>query len=182
MFARLREALSAGAGPRRRARSVEPARLARQHLGEAGHPARLPVRRHRRRVDGSRQLPFYDKDTLPLKKPGLARRRAHRARRIDGPRRRLPRARRHLHAADVREHRRVRRRGIADRLARAGRLVRADRRARARQRRRADRRRHRAGRRAARDRRRRGADRRQHRHLRRRDHQGARGRSPPARC
>ena len=52
--------------------SAEPHRLARQHLGEAGHPARLQVRRHRRRVDGSRPLPFYDKDTLPLKKPGLA--------------------------------------------------------------------------------------------------------------
>ena len=36
--------------------AVEPARLARQRLGEAGHPARLQVRRHRRRVDGSRQL------------------------------------------------------------------------------------------------------------------------------
>ena len=29
-------------------------RLARQHVGEAGHPARLPLRRHRRRVDGPR--------------------------------------------------------------------------------------------------------------------------------
>ena len=40
---------------RRRARSVRAGRLARQRLGQAGHPARLPVRRHRRRVDGSRQ-------------------------------------------------------------------------------------------------------------------------------
>ena len=72
VFARLREALSAG-----EVRAAEPDassadRLARQHLGEAGHPARLQVRRHRRRVDGPRPLPFYDKDTLPLKKPGLA--------------------------------------------------------------------------------------------------------------
>ena len=32
-----------------------PDRLARQHVGEAGHSPRLQVRRHRRRVDGSRQ-------------------------------------------------------------------------------------------------------------------------------
>ena len=43
-------------GARGRARCVEPGRLARQHVGEAGHPARLPVRRHRRRVDGPRPL------------------------------------------------------------------------------------------------------------------------------
>ena len=85
------------------------------------------------------------------------------------------RARRHLHAADVRQHRRVGRRAVAHRLARARRIVRAGRRARARQRRRADRRRHRAGRRAAGHRRRRSARRRQHRDLRRRGHQGARG-------
>ena len=58
--------------------------------------------------------------------------------------------RRHLHAADVRQHRRVRRRRLAGRFARARRLVRAGRRARAPQRGRADRRRHRAGRRACR--------------------------------
>ena len=120
--------------------------------------------------------PFYDKDTLPLKRFGRRRRRAHRAGRIVGARRRLPRAGRDLHAADVREHRRLGRRRLAHRLARAGRLVRAGRRARPHQRRRADRRRHRAGRRAAGHHRGRRARRRQHRDLRRRDHQGARGR------
>ncbi len=53
------------------------------------------------------RLPFYDKDTLPLKRPGLDARRPHRARRIGDPRRRVPGAGRHLHAADVREHRRL---------------------------------------------------------------------------
>ena len=43
-------------GARRRARRGEPDWLAREHVGEAGHPARVPVRRHHRRVDGSRPL------------------------------------------------------------------------------------------------------------------------------
>ena len=83
----------------------------------------------------------------------VERRRARRARRIVHPARRVPRAGRGVHAADVRERRRVRRRGHDDRFARARRLVRADRRARAPERRGADRRRARAGqRRAGRDR------------------------------
>ena len=36
--------------------------------------------------------PFFDKDTLPLKRLDRRRRRPHRARRLDGPRRRVPRA------------------------------------------------------------------------------------------
>ena len=151
-------------------------RLARQRVGEAGHPARLPLRRRRRHVGRPRQWPFYDKDTMPLKKPGVdagvrivpggstIRDGAFVAHGVD------------LHAADVRQHRRLRRRGHADRLARAGRIVRADRRARAPQRRRADRRRARAGRRAAGHHRRRRAGRRQHGRLR------GRGRSSSARC
>ena len=53
------------------------------------------------------RLPFYDKDTLPLKRPGLDARRPDRAGRIGDPRWRVSRAGRHLHAADVREHRRL---------------------------------------------------------------------------
>ena len=64
--------------------------------------------------------PFFDKDTLPLRLRGQ-RQRPRRARRVDDPRRRPCRTRRHLHAADVHQHRRLRRRGHADRLARAGR-------------------------------------------------------------
>ena len=41
-----------------------------------------------RHVDAAR-WPFFDKDTLPLKRPGVARRRAHRARRLVDPRRRV---------------------------------------------------------------------------------------------
>ena len=119
--------------------------------------------------------PFYDKDTMPLKKPGL-----------DAGVRIVP------GGSTIREGAFVARsvvcmppmyinigayvgEGIARRFARARRIVRADRQARAHQRRRADRRRDRAGRRAAGDRRRRRAGRRQHRRLRRRGHQAARG-------
>ncbi len=56
VFARLRAALVERRSARRRARSVGAVRLARQRLGEAGHPARLPLRRHRRRVGRSRPL------------------------------------------------------------------------------------------------------------------------------
>ena len=146
VFAQLREALSAG-----QVRAAEP---------DASSPLGWRVNtwvkqgillgfRFGDMVDASMdhgKLPFYDKDTLPLQEAGARRRRPHRAGRIGDPRRRLSRARRHLHAADVREHRRLRRRGLDDRLARARRLVRAGRRARARQRRGADRRRHRTGR------------------------------------
>ena len=92
--------------------------------------------------------PFFDKDTLPLKRLRRRRGRPDRAGRIDRARRRVSRPRRRLHAADVHQHRRVRRRRDARRLARARRLVRAGRPPRAHQRRRADRRRARAGRRA----------------------------------
>ena len=119
--------------------------------------------------------PFFDKDTLPLQRfgtgsgvrivPGGSSVR-------DGA---LPREGRHRHPADVRQHRRLRGRGLDDRLARAGRIVRADRRPRAPQRRGPDRRRDRAGRRDAGDHRGRGARRRQHRHLRRRRGEGAGG-------
>ena len=70
--------------------------------------------------------PFFDKDTLPLKRLDRSRR-ADRARRSsvrDGAY--LGRGR-HLHAADVHQHRRLRGRRVADRLARAGRIVRAGR-------------------------------------------------------
>ena len=99
-----------GHGPRRRTGRVEPDRLARQHVGEAGHPARLPVRRHRRRVDGPRPLAVLRQGHAAAEAARPRRRRPHRARRIGGARRRVPRAGRHLHAADVREHRRLGRR------------------------------------------------------------------------
>ena len=53
------------------------------------------------------KIPFFDKDTLPLKKFTLDAQRARRARRIEHPRRRVRRPRRDLHAADVHQHRRV---------------------------------------------------------------------------
>ena len=128
---RCRPAPSAPPSPMRRAR-----RLAREHVGEAGHPARVQVRRDRRRVDGSRPLAVLRQGHAAAEEARAGGRRPHRARRIGGARRRVHRARRHLHAADVHQHRRVCRRAIADRLARAGRIVRAGRRPRARQRRR----------------------------------------------
>ena len=122
------------------------------------------------------KLPFYDKDTLPLKKPGLAA-----GVRIvpggsavrDGA---YHRARRDLHAADVHQHRRVRRRrqslidshALVGSCAQVGARVHISAGG-------ADRRRDRAGRRAAGDHRRRRAGWRQHRNLRRRDHQSTRG-------
>ena len=95
-------------------------------------------------------LAFVDKDTYPIRRVRRRRERAHRARRIVGAPRRVSRAGRGLHAADVRQRRRVRRRGHDGRLARARRLVRADRQARAPERGGADRRRARAGERDAR--------------------------------
>ena len=50
---------------------------------------------------------FFDKDTLPLKPLSVVEQRPCRARRLQRPGRRLPRTLRHLHAADVREHRRL---------------------------------------------------------------------------
>ena len=73
--------------------------------------------------------------------------RARRARRIVDPRWRVRGERRHLRAADVHQHRRVRRRIEPRRFACARRIVRAGRQARPHQRGSADRRRHRAGRR-----------------------------------
>ena len=116
---------------RRRAGLGDAVRLARQRLGEAGHSARLPVRRHRRRVRRSRPLAVLRQGHDAAEEARRRRRRPHRARRIDDSRRRVRRSQRRLHAADVREHRRVRRRGIAGRFARARRIVRADRQARA---------------------------------------------------
>ena len=151
-------------------------RLARQRLGQAGHPARLPLRRDGRRVGRSRPLAVL--------------RQGHAAARsgfelADGVRI-VP------GGSSVRDGAYLGRGVIcmppmyvnigayvgdelADRFARAGRIVRADRPARAPQRRRADWRRARAGRRAAGHHRRRRARRRQLRRLRRRDRQAARG-------
>ena len=78
-------------------------------------------------LGGSRTLAVLRQGHAAAEDAGRRRRRAHRPWRIDGPRRRLPRPRRHLHAADVHQHRRLRRRRDAGRLARARRLVRADR-------------------------------------------------------
>ena len=75
---------------------------------------------------GKGRWPFFDKDTMPLKRLDAASGVRHRARRVVDPRRRLPGQRRHLHAADVHQRRRLRRRRHARRLARAGRIVRAD--------------------------------------------------------
>ena len=150
-FARLRAALSSGEVRAAEPDAVGAHRLAGEQLGEAGDPARVPPRRHRRRVGGSRPLAVLRQghaaaEALRRRQPASASFRADRTVR-DGA---YLGTRRHLHAADVRQHRRLRRRGHARRLARAGRIVRADRRARAPQRRRPDWRRARTGRRAAR--------------------------------
>ena len=72
-FVRLRDALGDGHGARRRARRAAAHRLARERVGEEGHPARVPVRPAGRRVDGPRQWPFFDKDTMPIKTLALDR-------------------------------------------------------------------------------------------------------------
>ena len=175
VFARLREALSAGT-----VRAAEP---------DAASPSGWRVNtwvkqgillgfRFGDLVDVSMdhgRLPFYDKDTLPLKVPGVG----AGVRIVPG-------------GSAVRDGAYLAPGVICmppmyinigayvgeqslDRFACARRVLRADRRPRARQRRRADWRRDRAGRRAAGDRRRRGAHRRQHRDLRRRGHQSPRG-------
>jgi hypothetical protein len=117
----------AGRGARGGAGSRVPHRLARQRLGQAGHPARLPPRRRRRRVDGPRPTRLLRQGHAAAAQ--ARRRRGVRIvpRRLGGPRRCVSRQRRRLHAADVRQHRRLRRRQLARRLARAHRLVRADR-------------------------------------------------------
>ena len=76
-------------------------------------------------------LSFVDKDTYPIRALRRRRERAHRAGRFVDPARRVRRAGRRVHAADVRQRRRVRRRGHDGRFARADRIVRADRQARA---------------------------------------------------
>ena len=86
-------------------------RLARGAVGEARNPARLS---RRALVDMSvgtddAVLRFVDKDTYPAARFDVERRRAHRARRLVGSSRRVSRAGRRLHAADVRQRRRVRR-------------------------------------------------------------------------
>ena len=60
---RCRPVRCARRSPTRRVR-----RLARERLGEAGHPARLSLRRRSWtcRCGSRRGEPFYDKDTLPL--------------------------------------------------------------------------------------------------------------------
>ena len=91
-FARLRAALSAGDARAAEPDASTPVGLARERLGQAGHPARLPLRRLVDMSADHGRWPFFDKDTLPLKTTRRRRRRAHRAGRIDGPRRRVSRA------------------------------------------------------------------------------------------
>ena len=71
--------------------------------------------------------PFYDKDTMPLKKPGVG----AGVRIVPGGSTiregAFVASQRRVHAADVRQHRRVHRRRLARRFARARRIVRADR-------------------------------------------------------
>ena len=131
--------------PRCRARRRR--HLERRALGEARHPPRLPPRPTGGHVGGIGRRG----DAAVLRQAHLSRavvhrrsRGASRAGRIVGAPRRVPRAGCGLHAADVRERRRLDRIGHDGRLARARRLVRADRRARAPERRGADRRRARA--------------------------------------
>ena len=126
----LKAALNDGQRARRRART--PTAVARQRLGEGGHPARLPARAAcSRSATGDARSRSSTRTPTRSGASTLDGRRAHRARRLVDPRRLLRRAGRRLHAADVRQRRRVRRRGHDGRLARAGRLVRADRQARA---------------------------------------------------
>ena len=144
VVAALRDALTTRRRPRRRTGSGVADRLARERVGEARHPARLPRGAHRGRAAGERarsRSPTRTRCRSPTRIPpaasgsSLAGRRSATA---------LHRPARRLHAADVREHRRVRRRRQPDRFARAGRLVRAGRQARAPERGRADWRRPRA--------------------------------------
>ena len=68
MFAALRGELSAGRVRLAYATPSTPDRMARQHVGQTGHPRRIPLRRLVDvSVDGGRWF-FGDKDTLPLKK------------------------------------------------------------------------------------------------------------------
>ena len=116
-------------GARRRARARDGGWRVNSWVKQR-HPARLPHRRAHRHVARG-ELALLRQGHVPGAPLTTSRRRAHRARRLEHPRRRVSRARRRVHAADVRQRRRVRRRGHDDRLSRAGRLVRADRQARA---------------------------------------------------
>ncbi len=78
-------------------------------------------------IDRSRQ-PFFDKATYPVRQFSADDASAHRARRVQHSRRLFYRARRDLHASDVRQRRRVCRQQHHDRFARAGGKLRADRR------------------------------------------------------
>ena len=146
-FAELRAALSRGEVRAAEPDAVRAHGLARERLGQAGHPARLPPRRPRAtrrwttaagRSSTRTPCPSSASTSRPAcgSCPGGS---AVRDGAFLGPRG-------HRHAPDVRQHRRVRGRGLDDRLARARRLLRAGRPARPRQRRGADRRRARAGR------------------------------------
>ena len=134
-------AAAGGAGRRigagRGTRSGHPDGLARERVGQAGHPGRVPMRRRGGHVGRRRAAAVRRQGHAAAQAPRSRRRRPSRARRLVHPRRRVHRARRHLHAADVHQHRRVRRR--ADRSStptRSSAVVRAGRPARPRQRRR----------------------------------------------
>ena len=77
---RTAEAAVGRRGARGRAGSGVAVRLARQHLGEAGHSARLPVRRHRGRVRRSRPLAVLRQGHDAAEEARRRRRRPHRAR------------------------------------------------------------------------------------------------------
>ena len=112
---------SAGDGARRRTGPVDADRLARQHVGQAGHPARLQVRRHRRHVGRPRHVGRSSTRTRCRSSAST----------VESGVRVVPGGStvrdgaylgrgRHLHAADVHQHRRLGRRGHAGRFARAG--------------------------------------------------------------
>ena len=91
VFAELRRALSEGL-----VRAAEPDasvadRLARQRLGQARHPARVPRRRARRRVGGPRPAAVLRQGHAAAEAAHARRERAPRSRRIVDPRRRLRR-------------------------------------------------------------------------------------------
>src|SRR5256712_3381700 len=81
--------------------------MARQRLGEAGHPARLQDGRPRGPVRG-RDVPLLRQGPLPRPAHDAGRSRAHRARRVDDPGWLLRGPGRRVHAADVRKRRRLR--------------------------------------------------------------------------
>ena len=98
-----------GRGAGRGTRRLDTDRLAGQHMGQAGHPARVPPRRQRGRFSRSRQLAVLRQGHAAAEAAHHRQQGARGARRLVGTRRRIPRRRRHLHAADVHQHRRLRR-------------------------------------------------------------------------